>query len=95
MRMDSMMRSTHFYAKHADSKDCIIVLTRLTTKGQPNGKEMVRVSGTTVTCEWGMAEKTQRQRSVNYFGSEQSAMRFASEKVWSKQDRGYGLVYTV
>jgi hypothetical protein len=39
--MDSTMRSTHFYARHADSKDCIIVLTRLTTKGQPNGKEMV------------------------------------------------------
>lgn len=67
------------------------------TRGAMGKKKVyeVRVSGTTVTCEWGMAEKTQRQRSVNYFGSEQSAVRFASEKVWSKQDRGYGLVYTV
>ena len=42
-----------------------------------------------------MAEKANRQSSRHYFGSTQSALRFAHEKVYSKVDRGYTLAYTV
>jgi predicted DNA-binding WGR domain protein len=55
----------------------------------------VTVSGTLVTCEWGMAEKASRQRSTQRFASEQGALSFAYEKVWSKRDRGYEQVYAV
>lgn len=55
----------------------------------------VRVVGNTVLCEWGMAEKARRQSSRHAFGSDQSAVRFAQEKVWSKLDRGYSIAYAV
>lgn len=55
----------------------------------------VRIDGNVVFCEWGMAEKTQRQRSVNAFGSTQAALRFAYDKVYSKVDRGYQIAYSV
>jgi len=55
----------------------------------------VRIADNVVFCEWGMAEKTSRQSSRHYFGSAQSALRFAQEKVWSKVDRGYTVAYTV
>ena len=55
----------------------------------------VRVVDNTVICEWGMAEKTRRQSSRHAFGSDQSAVRFAQEKVWSKLDRGYSIAYAV
>jgi len=55
----------------------------------------VRIEDTVVVCEWGMAEKAQRQRSVNWFGSQQAAQRFAAEKVWSKVDKGYQIAYAV
>jgi len=55
----------------------------------------VRIADNVVYCEWGMAEKTSRQSSRHIFGSAQSALRFAQEKVWSKVDRGYTVAYTV
>lgn len=55
----------------------------------------VRVAGNLVHCEWGMAEKVSRQSSVHRFGSEQGALRFAQEKVWSKLDKGYEVAYKV
>lgn len=48
-----------------------------------------------VHCEWGMAEKATRQRSVTWFGSLQAAQRFAAEKVMSKVDKGYAVAYSV
>jgi predicted DNA-binding WGR domain protein len=55
----------------------------------------VRLVGNVVHCEWGMAEKVSRQSSRHVFGSPQSAMRFAYEKVSAKLDRGYAVAYTV
>lgn len=55
----------------------------------------VRVVDNTVICEWGMAEKASRQSSRHWFGSSQSAVRFAQERVWSKLDRGYSIAYAV
>jgi len=55
----------------------------------------VTVAGRVLTCEWGMAEKPQRQRSVQVFASEQAALGAAYEKVWSKRDRGYEVAYQV
>ena len=55
----------------------------------------IRVEGSTVTCEWGMAEKPSRQKSVNVFYSKQAAIAFAHEKMWSKRDRGYRVAYAV
>lgn len=63
-----------------------------------NGKKKVyevRVSGSVLTCEWGMAEKTMRQRSVRVFSSHQGAIAAAYEKMNSKVDRGYNLAYAV
>lgn len=55
----------------------------------------VRVDGTTVRCEWGMAEKASRQSSVQVFYSEQAALAAAYSKVNSKIDRGYRVAYSV
>jgi predicted DNA-binding WGR domain protein len=55
----------------------------------------VRIEDTVVVCEWGMAEKAQRQRSVNAFGSAQAALRFAYDKVYAKVDKGYRVAYSV
>ena len=55
----------------------------------------VTVSGQVLVCEWGMAEKAQRQRSTRRFASHQAAVGAAYEKVWSKRDRGYEVAYAV
>jgi predicted DNA-binding WGR domain protein len=55
----------------------------------------ITVDGTTVTCEWGMAEKATRARSVHKFYSSQAAVAFAEEKRWSKMARGYRVAYAV
>ena len=66
-------------------------------RGQDGKKKVyeIVVVGSAVHCEWGMAEKTARQRSIKQFGSEQAARWFALEKVHAKQDRGYEVVYAV
>jgi predicted DNA-binding WGR domain protein len=66
-------------------------------RGQ-NGKKKVyeiTVIENVLRCEWGMAEKPNRQSSVRTFRSSQSALSAAYEKMNSKRDRGYELVYSV
>lgn len=66
-------------------------------RGQ-NGKKKiyeVTVTGTTLVCSWGMAEKIQRQTSTRSFRNTQSAVAAAYEKVNSKIDRGYEVAYSV
>lgn len=66
-------------------------------RGQ-NGKKKVyeiTVSDNVLRCEWGMAEKSQRQSSVKVFRTSQAALSAAYEKMSSKLDRGYELVYSV
>lgn len=55
----------------------------------------VRVEGSTLRCEWGMAEKTSRQSSVETFYSENAAMQQALNKVYAKLDKGYKLAFVV
>lgn len=55
----------------------------------------VRLVDNVVFCEWGMAEKTSRQSSRHLFGSNQGAMNFAHERVWSKLNKGYELAFAV
>ena len=55
----------------------------------------VTVSDSTLICEWGMAERPSRQRSVQHFAYNQAAMAAAYDKVNSKRDRGYWVVYSV
>lgn len=66
-------------------------------RGQSGKKKVyeVIVDGRTLTCSWGMAEKTQRQSSRRVFSSEQAALAAAFEKVYAKQDRGYQVAYAV
>jgi len=66
-------------------------------RGQSGKQKVYEVTleGAKVTCEWGMAEKTQRQRSVKVFSNSQAARLFALEKVYSKVDRGYRIAYAV
>ena len=66
-------------------------------RGQNNKKKVyeVTVTGMTLVCEWGMAEKTRRQSSVTVFSSHQAALAAAHEKVWSKRDSGYEVAYAV
>jgi predicted DNA-binding WGR domain protein len=66
-------------------------------RGQ-NGKKKVyeiTVIDNVLRCEWGMAEKPNRQSSVRAFRSSQLALAAAYEKMNSKRDRGYELVYSV
>ena len=66
-------------------------------RGQ-NGKKKVyevTLDGTTVTFEWGMAEKPQRQRQVRSFRSTQAALAAAHEKVYGKVAGGYRIAYDV
>jgi predicted DNA-binding WGR domain protein len=66
-------------------------------RGQ-NGKKKVyevTVDGSTLRCSWGMAEKPQRQTSVQVYHSSQAAMSAAYEKVYAKRDKGYALAYEV
>jgi predicted DNA-binding WGR domain protein len=66
-------------------------------RGQSNKKKVyeVTVTGMTLVCEWGMAEKAQRQSSVVTYRSHQHALAAAYTKVRSKQDRGYQVAYAV
>jgi predicted DNA-binding WGR domain protein len=66
-------------------------------RGEAGKKKIyeVRIEGSTLRCEWGMAEKTSRQSSVQTFYSENAAMQQALEKVYSKLDRGYKLAFVV
>jgi len=66
-------------------------------RGQ-NGKKKiyeVSVQGQTLICSWGMAEKPNRQKSVEVFYSKQAAIAAAYSKVRSKTDRGYEVAYVV
>ena len=66
-------------------------------RGQ-NGKKKVYeivVSGATLRCEWGMAEKSSRQSSTQVFYSHQAALSAAYEKLRSKRQRGYEVAYAV
>lgn len=66
-------------------------------RGQ-NGKKKVyeiTVVDNVLRCEWGMAEKPQRQSSVKMFSSSQSALAAAYEKMNAKIGRGYEIVYSV
>ena len=66
-------------------------------RGQAGKKKVyeIIVSDNVLRCEWGMAEKTQRQSSTRVFTSHQSARAAAYEKLWAKQDRGYAVAYAV
>lgn len=55
----------------------------------------VIVSDNVLRCEWGMAEKTQRQSSTKVFYNGQSAIWAAREKVMAKLDKGYRVAYEV
>lgn len=55
----------------------------------------VIVSDNVLRCEWGMAEKTQRQSSTKVFYNSQSAIWAAREKVMAKRDKGYRVAYEV
>lgn len=55
----------------------------------------VTVIGTTLRCEWGMAEKLSRQASARVYSSHQAAMAAAAAKVWAKRAKGYTLAYSV
>ena len=54
----------------------------------------VWVRDNVLVCEWGMAEKRQRQHSTAVFASHQGAVSAAYDKVWSKVDRGYAVAFT-
>lgn len=66
-------------------------------RGQAGKKKVyeVTVDGSTLRCSWGMAEKPQRQTSVQVYHSSQAAMSAAYEKVYAKRDKGYALAYEV
>jgi predicted DNA-binding WGR domain protein len=66
-------------------------------RGQQGKKKVyeIVVDGFTLTCSWGMAEKTQRQTSVKHFRSHQAALSAAYEKLDSKIARGYEVAYAV
>jgi predicted DNA-binding WGR domain protein len=66
-------------------------------RGEAGKKKIyeVRIEGSTLRCEWGMAEKTSRQSSVQTFYSENAAMQQALEKVYAKLGKGYKLAFVV
>lgn len=66
-------------------------------RGQSGKQKVYEVilSGTTLITEWGMAEKTQRQRQVRVFRTEQAALSAAYEKVGMKVSGGYQVAYAV
>lgn len=66
-------------------------------RGQTGKQKVYEVTldGLTLTTEWGMAEKTQRQRQVRTFRTQQAALAAAYEKVSAKRDRGYRIAYAV
>jgi predicted DNA-binding WGR domain protein len=66
-------------------------------RGQSGKKKVYEVTldGLTLTCSWGMAEKTSRQTSVRTFRTEQAALAAAYDKVYAKVGRGYQIAYAV
>lgn len=64
-------------------------------RGEAGKKKVyeVRIEGNTVFCEWGMAEKTSRQKSVQSFFSAGAAQQQALTKVYAKLDKGYKLAF--
>jgi len=63
-----------------------------------NGKKKIyeiTVEGNKVVFSWGMAEKTSRQGSVIIAANENVALSIAKEKMFTKIDSGYKLVYSV
>lgn len=66
-------------------------------RGQAGKKKVYEITldRFTLTCSWGMAEKAKRQTSVVTFSSQQAAISAAHEKLQSKIDRGYEMVYAV
>jgi predicted DNA-binding WGR domain protein len=66
-------------------------------RGQSGKKKVyeISVSGSTLRCQWGMAEKAKRQSSVQVYHSHQAALSAAYEKLYAKQDRGYQIAYAV
>jgi predicted DNA-binding WGR domain protein len=66
-------------------------------RGQAGKKKVYEIvlDGFTLTCSWGMAEKTQRQTSVKTFSSTQAATVAAYDKLYSKLERGYEVAYEV
>lgn len=66
-------------------------------RGQSGKKKVyeISVSGTTLVCQWGMAEKARRQSSVMVYGSHQAALGAAYEKLHEKTGSGYQIAYAV
>jgi predicted DNA-binding WGR domain protein len=66
-------------------------------RGQSGKKKVyeIIVTDSTLRCEWGMAEKTKRQSSVQVYRTPQAALAAAYEKLYAKQDRGYQIAYAV
>jgi predicted DNA-binding WGR domain protein len=63
-----------------------------------NGKKKVYeivIDGSIVRTSWGMAEKTRRQHSSQYFATESAARQFAFNKRYEKLAKGYELAYAV
>ena len=66
-------------------------------RGQAGKKKVYEITldGFTLTCSWGMAEKSKRQTSVKVFSSNQAALVAAYDKLNSKVERGYEIAYSV
>jgi len=66
-------------------------------RGQSGKKKVyeIIVTDSVLQCEWGMAEKTLRQKSVNVYHTHQAAVSAAYEKLYAKQDHGYKIAYAV
>ena len=66
-------------------------------RGQSGKKKVyeIIVTDSVLRCEWGMAEKTLRQKSVSVYHTHQAAVSAAYEKLYAKQDRGYKIAYAV
>jgi len=55
----------------------------------------ITVTGCTLHCSWGMAEKANRQTSTRVFMTAQAASAAAFEKRYQKLAKGYTLAYAV
>lgn len=66
-------------------------------RGQSGKKKVYEITldGFTLTCSWGMAEKTTRQTSVRTFRTTQAALVAAYEKLGAKVQGGYQIAYAV
>ena len=63
-------------------------------RGQAGKKKVyeIVISDNLVSFSWGMAEKAQRQRSVQKFPSSAHAVQAALEKKWTKVNSGYQVI---